>query len=485
MAYFNDPQDDELQQQQANGQAPQPIGPQGSTLQGSSAAGGAQPPAAAPSAPDKGSNFVGISQYLNANKSQAGRLGDQASNVITTSANDARSSLGNLNSSFNQKVGSAATIDQNILGKVNEAEKLQEPEKQQIKSAYNAQYTGPNSLTDLGEEYNTTGKKLSTAKKNVEGAGTEEGRQGLITQINSKPRTAGITNFDSVLLQAGGGREKLSQAAQANKDVAGDALGQSNLMAQQKAADVKAQTDATRTATQGAISQATEGFKKQFDPNDPNSKLAQQIAKALQANNDVAQDLGQDAYSLDEGTLGSFGLSEGQRSFGIDPSKYFQQADLSQINASNVASVEDYARSAALAELAGGESFLNPSDISKAGTAKDLMLKVDKEKLGADISAKNADYEKNYTGDKDFLRKFVPALVQPNEFGDTRLDNPTWAPMKAATPKELEQKWIPMLRKADGGKGLTSQYADYIERGLKNWRNSIGYDKTFKTNKAK
>jgi hypothetical protein len=500
LAYFNDPQEDELLAQQ---QGAQTTGPQGTaTLQGSSGIGSAPAPAqAAPAAPDKGSNFVGINQYLNANKSQAGKLGDQASGVITNSANDARSSVNDLNSAFNQKVGTAATIDQGVLGKVGQAEKLQEPEKQQIKSAYNAQYQGPNSLTDLGDQYNAAGQKLSTAKKNVESAGTEEGRQGLITQINAKPRTQGVTNFDSVLLQAGGGREKLNQAATANKDVAGDVLSQNNLLAQQKASDIKAQTDATRTATQGAVTGANKSLGDSIS-----QRLKEMQTGLTSRNNQITQDLGNDAYSLDADTMADFGLSEGTRSFGLNPMDYWKQGDISQINNSNVANADEYARAQALADLSGGQSYLNQADIGQAGTADKYTSKIDKDKLLADIGAKETEYAK---GLKLGLEDFQKSRPQAN-WGDslhTTTDAKNLNEMignrdsflrsrglalpakpkgnfETATPKELNEKWIPYftgITKLDNGADVRDllQYAKAKTAPFK-----VTSQNTFKANKG-
>jgi hypothetical protein len=501
LAYFNDPQDDE--NQQANPNAPAPIGPQGSgTIQGGgSAPGGAQAPAS-PKAPDHASNFVGISQYLNANKPQAQKLGDQASGVITNSANDARTSVNDLNNTFNQKAGSATSIDPNILGKVNQAETLGEPEKQQIKTAYSAQYQGPNSLTDLGDQYNIAGKKLNTAKQNVEAAGTEGGRQNLITQINEKPRTQGVTNFDSVLLQAGGGREKLNQAATANKDVSQDLLAQGNVAATQKAADIKSQTDATRTATQNAVGGA------QTSLGDSISQRLKEMQTGLTArNNQITQDLGNDAYSLDADTLNDFGLTEGQRSYGLNPMDYWHQGDISQINNANVANQDEYARAAALADLSGGQSLLNPNDVSQAGTAAQYMSgKIDKDKLLGDLGAKDTDYnKKSALSVKDMNDKLNGGNIMYNP--DFTLDqlinnapskNGGWyvppqvqaampkGSIQNASPKEIQEKWLPWVNswtKADPGPdGSTARNLKaYLEKQTDPFK--VTAANTFKKNK--
>lgn len=467
MAFFQQ-DDDELKKQQQDPAAGVP-GAQGSSMLGSGAASPNAPQAAtSPNAPDNPGNFVGIKTYLDANKNQASKLGDQASGVINTSAQGARNAVGGLNTAFNNAAGAPTVFNPDAVQKVGQgAEKLTPEERAQIKSQYNAQYSGPMDLTDtsLMGQYTDAQKKLSTAKTNVESSGTEQGRKGLIGQINDKPRTAGIDNFDNVLLQSGTGREKLANAATTNKDVTEDVLGAANQTAAQKAAANKAAADKARTETQNAVGTANTQFTSQFDPNNQQSKLAQAIAKALQANNSVYQDLGNDAYSLDQENLEKFGLSEGQRSYGINPMDYFKQSDPTQINASNVASGEDYARSQALAELMGGESFLNPANASQAGTYEQYTGKIDKDKLAADLGAKETEYNKKLKLSVDDLNDKLNdggVLYNPMYSIDQLLNNEPSAhggwyinpqaqasipkgKLGSATPKEVQEKWLPWV----------------------------------------
>lgn len=467
MAYY---EDDDLEQQDPN--APQQTGPQGSgVIQGGGVSGAPQ----APTAPDRGSNFVGINQYINANKPQAEKLGDQASGVITNSANQARESVNNLNNEFNQKAGSAQTIDQGVLGKVNQAETLGDQEKEQIKSAYNAQYGGPNSLQDLSEQYNDAGKKLSTAKQNVEASNTEEGRQGLVTQINSKPRTAGINNFDNILLQTGGGREKLAQAASANQDVTQDVLAQNNLAAQQKAADIKSQTDATRQQTQGAVTSASQSLGKSLE-----QRLKEMRDGTTAKNNAIAQDLGDNAYGLDQETMDALGLSDGVRGYGIDPNSYLKQGDVNSMNIGNVAKQEEYARSQALADLAGGQGLLDQANISQAGTAGMYGSNFDKERLKGDIEKKDADFQKTYKTDKGVAEQFLNQ--ERKNLGFTQVD----PNLKGATLEEIESKWLPEYRKysqSRPGDELSKRSLLALENTIANFKNAAGYNKQFALNK--
>lgn len=377
MAFYNEQEDDEQQQP---GQAPQQTGAQSATIS-QGAPGGAQ--GKQPGTPDRPGNFVSLSNYLKANQKQAGKLGDQASGVIQSSADQARQGVNSLNQSFNQQAGQGVQADQNLLSRVGEAEKLSRDDIQKLKAQSSAQYQGPNSLSDLNDQYTQANKSLNQAKTNVQAAGTEEGRKNLITQINAKPRTAGITNFDNVLLSAGGGREKVEQAAKANQDVTGNVLEQANQEAQKKAQEIKAQTDATRQQAQGAIQGAQAQFNKQFDANDPNSKLSKAIQEALNKNNKIAKDLG-DQGELDQETMDELGISEGQSLYNLDLNQFYNQIDPNSITAESVADQNDFARYQALSELAGVEPQLlkNAENIGKKQNVKSLDKEAFQEALG-------------------------------------------------------------------------------------------------------
>lgn len=383
MAYYNE--ENENEDQQDPGQ-PAQLGAQSATISSSSGAPQGATPQGATKSPDRSNAFVGIKDYINANKTQAGKLGDQAANVINQSAQNARGSVNELENTFNQKAGQAVQADQNALGKLNQAETLNDNERQSLKNQFNAQYQGPSSLTDLNDQYASAQQKLNTAKQNVQGASTEEGRKGLISQVNSRPRTAGMDNFDNVLLSAGGGREKVEQAAQANKDVTGDVLGEKNASAQQRANEIKAQTDATRQTTQTAVQQAQAAQQAAIE-----QRLKDFQNQLIQKNNAIATDLG-DQNSLDQATMDALGLSEGQRLYNLDLNNYFTQLDPTAVTREGVANQEDLLRAQALADIAGTDSFLGSEGIGSASE----MNPLNREALWAAIEGRNQELSPQY-----------------------------------------------------------------------------------------
>jgi hypothetical protein len=391
MAYYQE-NEDEL-----NGQGQAPSGPvqTGPSTSGIITGEGGSSSPNAPT-PDRGSNFVGLKSYLDANKTQAGKLGDQTAGVISNSANDARSSISGLNDAFNTQAGAPVSLNSQALNKIPQAETLSDDEKSNLKTAYNANYSGPSALTDLTGQYTEAQGKLNKARQTVDAAGTEQGRQTLVSQINDKPRTQGITNFDNILLSAGGGREKVQGAAEANKDVKDDVLGQANIAAQQKASDIKSQNDAVRAQTQSAVTGASEQFNTSLQ-----QKLQDAIAKITGKNQNVVTDIA-DLGQVYEDTADIFGLNAGEALYGADLNNYLTQADPTAVNAGNVADQTDYARYLALSELSGGTpSLLKQENIGQAGTAQNMGPTAKYQDLRSYLGSKGAEFERAMTTGND------------------------------------------------------------------------------------
>lgn len=440
MAYFRDDENQDQNENQGNGVA---TSQQSGTIDSGSGA----PQGNQANTPDKGSNFVGLKSYLNANKNQAQKLGDQTAGVISNSAQDARTGLNSLNDTFNQQAGGPVQNNQLALGKLNQAESLNDQEKADLKKQYNAQYTGPNSLMDLQDQYNQVGQKINKAQTNVNSAGTEEGRKNLITQVNEKPRTQGVTNFDSLLLQTGGGREKVGAAADQNKDLNSELLNQNNISAQQKAADIKTQNDSIRNQTQSAVSGANQSLSQSLA-----QRLKEMQGNIVNQNNSIMNDLGDNAYGLNQENLDRYGITAGTNSYGLNPIDYFKQGDAGAVNTSNVAKAEEYARAQALAQIAGGESLLDPANVSQADTASQYMGGVDKQKFLSDLAKRKGDYVGSY-GVEGYSGQ--PSVTNPNFINSVvpfdRLDNGGRGYVDLLTGKSTQQLMDEVLPRIEAG----------------------------------
>lgn len=473
MAFYNAEEDED--QQDANAAGPEQQGPTGSQIITGGEGGGSANPTSAPksSGPDKSGNFVGIQQYLSANKPQAAKLGDQVAGVINTSADSARQGVQNLQTEAQNQIKAVSPLSNDVSGKIDQAETLTPEERLQVKQTAGAKYTGPADETKLGDAYTNAAKAQKTAVSNIDNSGTEQGRMGLISQVNSKPRTAGINIFDNALVQAGGGREKLAQASAANQDVKGGLDAASQAIRGQigraddpntpedESAGAIGQTNQAASSAQKRIQDALASWQSGFQPK---VQAAQDAFNQKQTA--LTSDIADNPYQLDAGTLEMLGLQGREDLYDLDLNNYINNSSIADINAGNVADQTDYARYGALSDLAGiSPSLLDPTKASMAGTAP--KSSVNQGKLKEDLGNKQKAYEQAYATTKDITDRtdFPGYTSNPNSAGDVDLSNHMQA-LKGATVEQLENYFLPMFSKSD------TRIASGIEKALNRWKAS-------------
>jgi hypothetical protein len=468
MAFYNP---DEEQDPNQEGQAQ--TGPESSIITGNGAGGTSSSPApAAAGSPDKGGNFVGLQTYLDANKNQASKLGDQTAGVVTNSVDQARQNISGLNQKFNEQV------DQNTVSKDEGAtalagstpESLTPDQRNQVKKQYNAQYKGPTGLVDITGDYANTLDSTNKANQNLSAAQTEEGRGTLINQINSAPRTKGVTAFDNILLQKGPGRDKLAGVTEQNKDFK-DILPQVQQAAQAKvgrvddpstpdvdeSAGALGTTAKTQADTYKTVQDALNTWKQGFDP-----RLAAAQDTGLQDR--VTQDFGGGDYALNQETMDLLGLKAGDVMYKNKFNDYLNPFSPTDVTAANVATPEDYARYGALADLAGVQDpALNQSDIAKAGTAPKFSL--NKEKLQSDVKASEQKYNQDFNSRRD--------IATPGAIAKYNSGNGVSGPINSATPQELLDTWIPYYE-SKRQYGWGGPIADALKQIVNDFNNEYG-----------
>lgn len=483
---FYDPNKDEDQDpnQSANGVQ---TGPGSSVITpGDGGAPSAQGAPQAAGSPDKGGNFVGLQTYLNANKPQAEKLGNQVAGVVTNSANQARDSVSGLNQKFNQAVDQNTVQNSQNLGDAPES--LSDDQRAQLKRQYNAQYRGPSQLSDLSDDYMNSIKATNTATQNMTDAMTEAGRGNLINQVNSAPRNRGVTTFDNILLQKGPGQEKVNQAVNQSQDVK-DLLSNAQTSAQQKvgmfddpstpdineATGAKGTTEKTQKDTYKTVQDALNAWKSGFD-----QRLANAQDTGLQSR--ITQDLGEigagDPYLTQE-TMETLGLTPNTRIYRTNLQDYLNPFSPTDVNAANFATPEDYARYGALADIAGVQDpFLNQANASKAGTAPQFGINQLNLKQGL-LDAQN-NYENKYATQTGITKDFgMPQVLPGIDANKQSYDN--------FTPKEIVEQVIPRLtgmianttdRSAqDYFQGLINQ----LKSAVNQFKSSEGYNNMVKS----
>lgn len=371
MAYYFDEEDNPNNQQTSVEASKQSsVLPNGQIAPETAAAG----TATANNARTNPGNFVGISQYLDANKPQAQKLANQVAGEVTDAANTARNDL-TAKVANTQKDIAANTInyDQGAIDQLNQDASKADFNK--IQGMKNATYAGPDSLGSIDSLANA-----QQAAKNVD---TEAGRNQLVGNLyQNKPLKKGAQLFDNLLLQSAPGSQKTLQDAKRQADISGL---EKNLADQQaiiagQVNDARTTTANTARDTGTAITKAQQAFETAL-----NGRVKQQqqaAAESAQATLDRltgklpqnsltgGQDLSllginQDQYErLLKGIQGGY----------VDPNALGAVIrDPSNINAGNVASAEDYARYNVLKQLAGGGSLLG-DDASQAGTFNPDLL---------------------------------------------------------------------------------------------------------------
>ncbi len=471
MAFYAD--DDEEQQEGQGQQGPVPPAVQSSTIAGQGSAPGAAP---AQAKADKSGSFVGLNKYLNANKTQASKLGDQTAGVINQSADQARQGVGALNQAADQQIKGVNALDQSVLGKIQTgAETLTQQERDLAKQTASAKYTGPKSVSDFGDTYANAQKATQAATQNIQNVGTEAGRMGLISQVNAKPRTSGMNTFDNALLQAGDGRQKLATAAQTNQDVPG-ILDTATQGIDSKVSNAMGQTNQAQSQASKTIQDALGAWKQGFTP-----KVQQAQSEFAGKQNRISQDLSDDVFNQE--TLDMLGLGEGQKLMDFNLNDYLKTGSASDINANNVASDEDFARYSALSDLAGDKDMI--LDQSKKGAAVN-PFNFDKERFTKDVETKdkaNTDKYNNDYATSQGASVNMPELtpfMNPTDGGRHILNEMMAA--KNATPAQIESQIIPQVAyKANyTGDPLVYQALATLQRQLANWKKGYSYDRTVK-----
>ncbi len=370
MAFYNPDEDEEGQEQGQGGEQVGPVatGPEQSAID-SAAAGAAGGPA-------KAGSFVGISDYINANKPQSEKLAGQVAGNVDQKAKAVDDSLGGLQSSFNQAAeAEGVQEDQDLFNQVktNASSVVSDPNKQNsFTKLRDASYSGPQTLQDVGggQAWGGLQSALDKAKQAKTAVGTEEGRMGLIKEISNNPRQSqGALTFDNLLLQSNpNASSKLQQAGSSLGDV-DQRLAGAQQTAAQKAAQVKAQNQAVAQKAREAVSSGYTGLGEQLSQRELAADQAEQARVA-------AIQQGIKSKQLSPEVLQELGMSADDTTFGVDLSQFINYQD--RLDKNSVATQDDLAQQAALRALAGetdlGEEIINSAAVGQKGKGFDLDL---------------------------------------------------------------------------------------------------------------
>lgn len=380
-------------------------------------------------------NFVNVSDYLDKNPNASEHLGDLASSKLSSQRDETQASLDQAKSGFGQQVQAGTTeLDNDFLSSAFSSPETftQDPNNTaRFHALRDASYKGPSSLesTDI---FAPTQSKITALNQAGQGLGTEAGRTKLVEGLSTNP-THGKSALNQLILQGNpAAAQKISDTAATFGNV--DSQWQQFVQdAPNQVNQARSTTDATRAATRAGLDEATQTFSK---------GLTDQTAKATnerdafnlnfsnmsnKLNNGSGSDLNQqelDSLGMSDAfpylsKLNDFNSSRGlsyynnpvQLSGFLNPGR----ANSNIPTQANTATPEQYAREAALQQMAGHDLGL-PDQQGTPYQANGQMPTLDYmgafNKAGSDLQAADNAFLGGGTWMKDASGNYTGALQQ-------------------------------------------------------------------------
>ncbi len=367
---------------------PSPLPPQAGGSAGSGLSGGGSK--AAPgfaSSTQFGSNAAKLSDYLNANKDQVDAYGNKIAGDLSKGYSDTTGAIDQGFNAFNSSVnqGYAQPDEDLINGAIsNSAEFVKNPGNvSKFQSLFNDQYKGPDSF-ETSDSYGGLNDKVNKAVENANLLKSQGGLNTFLNTGNKENLTAGGQALNTALLQ------KSPEAATAIRNAASpyenlsSYLGDKTTQANQNVANAKKTASDTSANLQNQFL-GEKGILPSFQT-DINNRVQQSRTQATDRNKAVIDALTNGDYGLFGGAnkispqvVSDLGASSpldvalvnyAQGPWNLNPMSFLtSQNPEAQINSNNVSTQDDYTRAAALAQLTGQPSFLDPMNASQAGTA--------------------------------------------------------------------------------------------------------------------
>lgn len=450
-----------------------------SAFLGGSGEGGALPAAkGAPGQPDNPGNFVGLHEYLKANKTQADQYGQRVAGAVGDSISQAEENIGGLVSSFQGVadeglISNFDTAEEEGTGIINTAStggaqnQINEDQTSRFGDIANAQYTGPQTVEET-EVFNPVAQSVRDAQNLANLSATEGGSQQLAREVSDPDRryTQGSSRLDSYMLNSPENRERLAQARQGAEALTGGLEGASG-EAQAYAQGLEQQTNELREKIRSLLGNTAMA----------NSGAVQNEIAALESqvneNNQIISDL-EDSFSQSEGTdilsltpaqMELLGLQEGQGLYGANFQNYSSMLPGQVAFDPNQALSQDqYAQLNALAGLAGtyGGEFTNPyAGAGDLAGGVDYTQPVDFSGVQTSVGEAKSDYDKKYETPTNFF----------NSLNRTR----------GASPKQVQQmideltkQWINPRSSKQVQQRMYNQHVMPLKKMLDAWKASQG-----------
>lgn len=384
-------------------------------------------------------SWVNLQQYVNANKNQAGQMGQAIANTAEQAGQEAQNKLNDFTAKTPQKTQqyTAQDLENQYYSNPN----ANKEQYQNLKQT--GGYSGPQSLEEAG--YGAAESSVNKAYQAAQNLQTEQGRQQVLGEVYKKPSyTGGQKTFDNLLVQNDPNAQKTI------KDATAKWGGLTNLLAGAKdtAAQVIPQNIATASTNAKTANQAEQDYVNKIY-----GDLETQAANINQANKSAADSLKSHLSSgnLTASDWQNLGLNTGDQYFNLNPADYVNY-DNTTLTANDVADPSQRAAWSNLMNLIGGTD----QRIGQAGKTINPAA-LNKEKFAADKAAQQEAFNNmaastTFTPTRD---KYVSGgTVSMQDYLNSGL-----------SPEQFEQQFVGRPGTADQIKSLLQQYGYYNKVG--------------------
>lgn len=385
---------------------------------------GPQAPKAAPASskgPSRSSNFVGINEYLKANKPQTQKLANTLGTYATKDAEAAKTQVQGAEANFNQQAEqNTVGFNQDLANQIrNDPTKVNQDSNLQAQARRMGNvYAGPTNLADT-DQFKAA---QTAAQKGLEKAnklGGENTQRELLEGIQKDTRQGRVSRGASVLDQG-----LLATDPNAKKTLQGfkdqvtstvpKALEESLQRGLTKGTQAKATTDATNQAyndlfygNQGVITSKNQELAQRAQQantqagkvRDHNQAILNEFLNGQDVSEEGLSFLGLNRGQVDElrGLARQYAPAQGLTGdkLGVLGNYANLKASGPQATSANVANADDLARLDALYSLSGGKNTIDRSQVGKFQQANPDMLDFD------------------YGGALKYLQGLKPAPTQP------------------------------------------------------------------------
>lgn len=365
--------------------------------------------------------WTNLNSYLDANKDQSDQMGNQLVGNLNTEGQTAQSGIDKTSQDFQNDLNSSGTsltteqpwLDSTLAAPV---QNNTSDDDSRFQNDLSGQYAGPNNLSDESS-YGDTDTDVNKATTDLGLSGSEAGRMTLLQDqygANGQQYNQGEQSLDQLLLE---GNPNTQAGLQSSQDQYAN-LG-SNWAT---AATTANQNSQQRIADTNAVNQyAQTGLGNDYTTEGTN--LDNTVASDTAARDAAYQSMLADASkpsSLTQADAEALGLSPGQTLYNTTLPSYITEGT-GQIDRSNVATADDYAKMAALAGLSGQAQTVLPgtapsgtvgpyvnvnqsqlqSDLAQQAQSYQNALKGPNAQIAADQSGMSIAYQKSLNGIED------------------------------------------------------------------------------------